>query len=107
MKKEDLILGLWFWRTNDGYFKKINNLCWVIENSNETIKIKMFNISGDIEELIFSNEKDIDILIRQSKPCGKQKAQDFFRKNLSKFEKVKNEAQLKIDKLTNNLLFVS
>lgn len=107
MKKEDFINGLWFWRTNDGYFKKINNPCLVIDNSNEVIKIKMFKASGDVEELVISTEKDIDILIKQSRICEKEEVVNFFRKNLSKVEKVKNDAQLKIDKLTNNLLLVS
>ncbi len=106
MKKEDFINGLWFWRTNDGYFKKINNPCLVIDNSDEVIKIKMFKSSGDVEEFVLSAEKDVDILIKQSRICEKKEVENFFRKNLNKFENEKNAAQSKIDRLTNNLLLV-
>lgn len=107
MKKEDLLTGVWFWRTNDGYFKKINNPYLVIENSEKAIKIKMFKSSGDVEELIFTTEKDIDILIKQSKLCRKKEIQEFFKKNLAKHEKTKIEIESKIYRLTNNLLLVS
>lgn len=106
MKKEDLLTGLWFWRTIGGYFTKINNPCLVVENSKEVIKIKMFEKSGDIEELIFNTKNNINILIKQSRPCEKKEVQDFFRKNLNKFEKSRNESQLAINKLTNNLLLI-
>lgn len=107
MKKEDLLNGSWFWRTNDGYFQKINNPYLVVENLKKVVKIKMFKSSGDVEELIFATKKDIDILIKQSKSCEKEDIKDFFGKNLNKLEKTKNETQSKIDKLTNNLLLVS
>lgn len=106
MKKEDLFNGLWFWRTNDGYFKKINNPCLVIEKSEDSLKIKMFDKLGSTEELFFKNEEEIALLIKQSRMCEKEEIQLFFKQNLDKFEKTIKEVQLKIDNLTNNLLLV-
>ena len=106
MKKEDLLTGLWFWRTNDGYFKKINSPFLVIENSKEVIKIKMFKKSGEVEEITLNTENDLDALIKQSKPCKKKDVKAFFKNSLNNFEKTKNESQSSIDKLTSNLLLI-
>ena len=51
MEKCKITNGLWFWGKYDGYFRKINCPCYVLEVLTEKIKIKIFRKLGEVEEV--------------------------------------------------------